>query len=98
MPNFQFYGSSASVQLWRTTLIDRVAAICEEIEVDPKGAGTSYERFRFKATLDDAQLKIMGEVWYEENGLGKTATGTPYRWNDCITFLVIKPKKSKKSK
>jgi len=46
------------------------------------------ERFDCTLTNDDIDW-IMDNVWYETSDCGETATGRPYRWNDCVTFKKL---------
>lgn len=84
----RFYGLKDSLTKWSELVKLTTGKDCSPIQQD-KG------RFFFAVNLTpEDRAKIQSTLWYAESGTGHTATNRPYRWNDCVSFMEVKPKKS----
>jgi hypothetical protein len=78
----RFFGAKESLRKWSRLL-------CQEIGREPTAISTEgdrYHRYYVDVTMTEADRANMMKHWYASSGTGFTATGRPYRWNDCVNF------------
>jgi hypothetical protein len=80
----RFYGTDRSLARWSEVVSARTGRT-GQVALDK--ASVPANRPYLAVRLSAADLHALKEDWYALSGLGETATGRPYRWNDCITWV-----------
>lgn len=83
----RFYGLEADLQKWRAIVAGATGKECTPVTLHNE----NLHRYTFEVdlTTDERQV-LQDEHWYAESGTGEDRQRRPYRWNDCVTYEVIR--------
>ena len=77
----EFYGTQTSLTKWRKLIKQIIGKLGKRIK-------QKNGRYCFEIILSKEERQVLQDnLWHAESGTGHLATGHPFRWNDCISYL-----------